>query len=231
MKSSSYSPLWILGVGLISLFLSGCKNEVYVTLSGKTGKVILNPHMNDVIHFQKPNTNLAATFLLLSPCKEGAPLTLNSPGMPVTSCTINVSTQTFSRFLYSCPGCQDPEVVVGSDNEKTFLNGAAFRADQTVGMLCTGAPASIAVLPATALEGRVILWEALGDSSSSTYLSDWSITFTGNNPCTGGSISNGSPTCTVMTGAAGATPPTSYAYTISSSHCANPGTGTLSIIK
>jgi hypothetical protein len=229
MKStSSCSLLLSLLLGSTVMFLSGCKNEVNVTLA-ENGKIVLYPKHGDRIAWAQ-GTNGVQVHFLVNPCEE--------TDTWIQACTVKVNLPAgeSGQYNYICKNamCKDPEVDVGSSvGTRRYPPIVTARAPDPEGTVevalpCDGgtikpSPADVpGDLYGPITPGQVVQWI----SNGSPVLPDWTITFDGGNTsvCVESDIhnANGFRNCTIKPGLA----PRKYTYQASSGHC---GTGTGSV--
>lgn len=90
--------------------LAGCGKSNTITMQyvPRLNTVVVRVQENEVIHFKDAtNQFFEPTFKLGSPCTDDNDL---KKGM----CTISKAAP-HNRYPFTCPGCEDPEIVVGSD--------------------------------------------------------------------------------------------------------------------
>lgn len=199
-----------LGVALLCglLLLSGCARRGFLAGGQKIrvqlqagGKVFLNPDQGDVLTWVGPrNQALVASFPHGTPCKEGS---------QTPTCTINVAS---GYYYYTCPGCTDPGIAVGSSNPISVLD---FKPRQTAAQAVSSFiycenDTTVAAERVTASVGDTIQWFGSGP------ITNWTVTVAPNTCGEGTTLSAASPVCTVISGAA------SNTYQVQTSMCRVP---------
>lgn len=206
MKLTRACSPWIASLTLGLIGLTGCSNKMNLVYDPYIAKVALNPMQGDKLTWTG-TSNSFAQFVLVSPCSEG----LNT-----STCSVSAKGGT---YLYRCSGCQDPEVVVGSD-AASVLKTASFQLKGTVSAQIAMACQSNAVVvdpnSVQAAVGATLEWVAVGDPA----LSNWTNNL---NICTT-AVTQASPVCTIANGTA----PNTYQYTITAGNC-NPGNGSVTV--
>src|SRR5712692_9379167 len=91
----------IICLSLLILANLGCNNRIYAKL-GKGDKVILHLQQHDFLQWEG---SLRARFQGVAPCVEGS--------ANLKQCTVSIP-GSYGHYRYTCTGCKDPEVEVGS---------------------------------------------------------------------------------------------------------------------
>jgi hypothetical protein len=180
-----------LSLGIGAVLQSACTNTIRVIPSpDQPDKLILNPQQNDVIQWQ---AGVNPSFLGPTPCASGQPQD--------NQCKVN---QTGGKYLYSCPKCKDPEVVVGSDiplsvTHTLAISAGAATASQPVSVWCNNNQVALAPpeVDYTPKSGDTVqtLWVNTGNGNS--FIADWVVNFNGTSPCIESQIGAGHDnTCT-----------------------------------
>jgi plastocyanin len=206
--------LWTLAVSVLGVTLAGCGKSQHMTMEVEAGgKVFVKPKIGDVVNWVgtdgKPSV-VSFTIPGLSPCQESG---------NVSTCTVVKA----GVFPYSCTGCTDPAVVVGSDSgpfmgTKYSPRNVAVRSDAAY-LYCDAsshAPkASPDPLPASVSD--TIQW-----FPTDPKMANWTVTLQAGT-CKEGTINQSQPVCTVQAGAA------SQTYSITADTCTGTGSAGLTI--
>lgn len=220
MERNRYVRLALISVvGLV-----GCSSHSVPTVNlmymADDNKVALHVAQGTVINFEDAS---GVTFPFGNPCTESN---------PSNQCTVNAAK---ARVPFSCTGCADPEIVVGS--YPLELRSHAMQASVTtaptgiVYMACNSGQVAIGSVPsplnisvATAAAGAIVSWVpgGLNEVGSDWTASNFSTTICGNNP----TFKSGANTCTVDPHATQG----STTYSVTSASCGgNPAQGTITI--
>ena len=105
---NNYRLRWTLAVLVAAgATLGGCGNSRPIVMQVEAGgKIFVRPQKGDVVQWIDANAQaFAVNFPIpgLSPCKE--------KGTSLSTCTVDK----VGVFPYTCVGCADPAVIVGSD--------------------------------------------------------------------------------------------------------------------
>ena len=212
---------WFLVLTTAVSILAGCQKEkpntVKLLYASDENKVVLNPDKGTVLTWtNREGRPLPVTFGFGSPCSES--------GSSLSTCTINVDK---ARVPYTCQGCADPEIVVGTDisGSSTGPTPAAFVQppagivymgcnSNAVAIYMVDTPVPQAVIPA----GAKVLFVPGGITPIGP---DWKVDGFSAPICTNGaSFGAGNGTCTLATTlTAGSTN-----YNVSSAACNNTST-------
>jgi plastocyanin len=219
---NNFKLLWTLAVLVAAVAtLGGCGNAQPISprpivMQVQTGgKIFVRPHKGDVVQWIDANKQaFAVNFFIpgVSPCKE--------MGASLSTCTVDKA----GVFPYSCVGCADPAVIVGSDVGP--LNGTARRPQGSVinadgGYLYCDASshapkASPDPLPAAG--GDTIQWFAAGSNIVS-----WNLVLQAGT-CIETTINQDQPLCNVKADA-----PKTQTYSITADACTGTGSAVLTI--
>jgi hypothetical protein len=185
-------------------------NQIRLQISANDSKVSLVVQRGDVITW----ADTPAEFKIVDPCAEDKKTSV---------CTVN---RDKGLFRYNCQGCEDPEIVVGSEEPFPPIKAASRKPfDIEINIACVNDTVIVERDKENANDGKVIKWIPVGGTGE--YLATWELKFT-NNICEDSStINQDNPYCKVK--APPAVPNTDYGYTVSSNSCRNPGTAIVRI--
>lgn len=208
---------WILTVVGVAA-LAGCSSPQPLVVTHPIdmeveagGKVFLHPLKGDIVHWTDQNgADLPVTFTIpnLTPCTES--------GSSLSKCTVKDKT---GLFPYTCSGCADPAVVVGSNTGPLTAMDAKDRpavVNADAGYLYCDPNSSTApaVSPQNLQAGPsdTIQWFATTPS-----LKPWTVTLT-TGTCKELTIDDAHPLCTLQPGAK------SQNYSITATTCSGTNT-------
>jgi hypothetical protein len=179
-------------------------------------KVAIHPKDGDTVRWKD-----MVTFGHYSPCKGHE----NDTGYKTYNCEVTVKEGTaYGHYRYSCGGCTDPEIVVGSDDSLYFDKIKPKPANVHYVYISCGAGNTIKPDPTelSVTMNETIQWDP--DGGLGQYPKTWTVTWDGTPPtCTEGPINQGQRECTISGASA------EYKYTVTSTDPACSGMGSVKL--
>ncbi|MGB7760044.1 MAG: hypothetical protein WBL61_09455 [Bryobacteraceae bacterium] len=213
--------MWTMAISVMGgTMLGGCNwgNPKPVVMEVEAGgKVFLHLEKGDTVQWKGAGSaQLVVKFPIGSPCQG-----TSGPGGGWNTCTV----QTDGVFPYTCDGCADPAVVVGSGGGP--LTGAA----QTLAgnpinaqagyLFCDSGVPKAYPDPLVTADGETIQWFPAAGAN----LGAWQLTLQ-SGTCTETAVNQGQPVCTVQKNV----PAGKQSYSITAPTCSpTPGTAWLTI--
>ena len=225
MKIST--AIWMLASGAV--WLVGCSAPTHQMEMRAGGKVYLTAYQGDVVKW-KP----AADFPNHSPCKGH----VGSPQKGVSSCTIDAPNNG-ALYTYTCAGCSDPAIKVGTNVVLQGDSGTATNlttASQPAPINCDNNKKAIAdpVSAPASNDGLSsnVSWYVDGESDTTPFtVSTFTLKGSASSPCAEDTqmpkipINETHPYCTLNKGSAGV-----YQYQLTAKTCTGGvGTATLTV--